>query len=80
MRPTTKHSAADDRDRGEVAPVVVGDEDDRRVGAETDERRLAERQLPGVADHEVEAEDRDGVGDDVVDLADAEALVEREQA
>ena len=68
------------RDRGEVAPVVVGDEDDRRVGAETDERRLAERQLPGVADHEVEPEDRDGVGDDVVDLADPERLVEREQA
>ena len=46
------------RDRGEEAPVVIGDEDDRRVGAEADERRVTERQLSGVADHQVQPEDR----------------------
>ena len=79
MSPTTKHSPGRHRDGGEVAPVVVGDEDDRRVGAEADERRLAEGELARVADDQVEPEDGHGVGEHVVDLADAEALVEREQ-
>ena len=59
--------------------MVVGDEDDGGVGAEADERGLAEGELAGVADDEVEAQDGDGVGDDVVDLADAEPFVEGEQ-
>ena len=71
--------AGGDGDGGEVGPVVVGDEDDGGVGAEADERGLAEGELAGVADDEVEPQDGDGVGDDVVDLGDAEPLVEGEQ-
>jgi hypothetical protein len=56
---------------------VVGDQDHRRVGAEAHERRLAEGELPREADHEVEPEDGDGVGDDLVELTDPERLVDR---
>src|SRR5436190_1894363 len=43
-----------ERDRPEVAPVVVDDEDRRRIGTEPHERTVAERDLPGEAGEQVE--------------------------
>ncbi len=47
---------AGERDRPEVAPAVVDDEDRRRVRADPHEGAVAERDLPGEAGEDVEAE------------------------
>ncbi len=47
------------RQGGEERPAVVGDEDHRRVGADPEEGRVAERHLAGVARDEVEPQDGD---------------------
>ena len=51
--PSDPGDEAGDRDRPEVAPAVVDDEDRRRVGADAHERAVAERDLAGEAGEDV---------------------------
>ena len=44
------------RQRGEEVQVGLGHQERARVGADGEERRIAQVQEPGVADHDVEAE------------------------
>src|SRR5581483_2124551 len=61
-----------DRDGREVADAVTVDEDRRRVRADRHERAVPERDLAGVAEEQVQAEDRHEVGADGRELRGAE--------
>ena len=50
------------RDRRQMRPARLRHQDRRHVGAEREERAVAERDLPAVADQQVEPERGDGVG------------------
>ena len=60
------------RDRPQVADVVMADHDRGRVAADRHERSVAERDLARVPGQDVQAEDRDEVDADVRDLRGAE--------
>ena len=56
------------RNRPEIAPAVVDDEDRRRVRADAHERAVAERDLAGEAGEDVQPEQRDQVDRDETEL------------
>jgi hypothetical protein len=59
---------AGDRNRPEIAPAVVDDEDRRRVRADADERAVTERDLAREAGQDVQPEESDQVDRDETEL------------
>ena len=66
--PDHARDEAAERDRPEVADAMVDDEDRGRVRADSHERAVPERDLPGEAGEDVEAEERDEVQPDEGEL------------
>ena len=61
--PTSEADRTGDGQRRQERPAVVGDQDHRRVRADAEERRVADRDLARVAGDDVQPEDGDGERD-----------------
>ena len=70
---------AGQRDRPDVAPVLVHDQRRRRVPADRHQRPVAERDLPRVAGEQVEPDDRDEEGARLGEVARVEVADEVRQ-